>query len=84
MFKVCEQKCDQCLFTPDRIVSKARMQEILAECERKDIHFVCHKATIEGEDVCCKGFYDARTSQLMRIAQRLNKVEFVKVEEFEG
>lgn len=76
-FQVCEGKCDQCLFTPQRIVSAARMRGILNECRQQDIHFVCHKASIAGRDVCCRGFYETQTSQMIRIAQRLNMVEFV-------
>lgn len=76
-FQVCEGKCDQCLFSKDRIVSAERVREILAECEEQDTHFTCHKATIEDRHVCCRGFYDTRTSQGIRIAQRLGMVEFV-------
>jgi hypothetical protein len=76
-FQVCEGKCDQCLFTKDRIVSAARMRNILQGCRQQDIHFVCHKASIAGRDVCCRGFYDTQTSQMIRIAERLNMVEFV-------
>lgn len=75
--EVCEGKCDQCLFTKNRIVSAARVREILRECQQNDTHFTCHKATIAGRDVCCKGFYETRTSRLIRIAQRLNMVRFV-------
>ena len=79
MFKVCESKCAQCLFTPERIVSKTRMANILKECAQKDTHFICHKSK-PGESVCCRGFYDTQTSNLMRIAQCLGAVEFVAVE----
>jgi hypothetical protein len=77
MFEVCAEKCDQCLFSKNRIVRPGRMQEILKDCAKKDTHFVCHKASIAGRDTCCKGFYDTQTSQLMRIAQRLKMVKFV-------
>lgn len=79
MFKVCEEKCTKCLFTKDRVVSKERMADILAECARNNTHFICHEASIAGEEVCCRGFYDTQTSNLMRIAQRLNMVAFVTV-----
>jgi hypothetical protein len=79
MFKVCESKCAQCLFTPERIVSKTRMQDILQDCAKRDTHFICHKSK-DGESVCCRGFYDTKTSNLMRIAQRLGAVQFVSVE----
>jgi len=75
MFKVCKKRCDQCLFSENRIVSPERAAEVLQECEKKDSHFICHKY----RDVCCKGFYDADpgATNLMRIAGRLGAVEFV-------
>jgi len=75
VFKVCETKCDQCLFSKDKIVSNARMKEVLAECRSNDSHFICHKT----EDTCCRGFFDTRTSQMIRIAGRLNMIEFVQI-----
>ena len=77
-FNVCKEKCDQCLFTDERIVSKKRMVQIIKECRQQDTHFQCHKGTIAGKDICCKGFYDTQTTNLIRIAQRLNMVRFVE------
>ena len=77
MFKVKKEKCDQCLFTEKRIVRKGRMREILSDCKQSDSHFICHKSSIEGGSDCCKGFYDTQDSQMIRIAQRFNAVEFV-------
>lgn len=81
MFKVCEKKCDQCLFTNERIVRKGRVAEILKECEAKDTYFVCHKASFAGEEICCAGFYDRNpmASNLMRIAHRLGMVKRVPI-----
>jgi hypothetical protein len=79
MFKVCVEKCDQCLFSLNKIVSDDRRAEILEECKSKDSHFICHKATLDGQNLCCRGFYDTQTSQLIRIAGRLNCIEFVPV-----
>lgn len=79
--KVMEKQCNECLFSKNRIVTTTRMRSILAECARKDSHFICHKATQEGEDVCCRGFYDTQPpSQLMRIAGRLNMIRFVPLQ----
>lgn len=77
MFKVCETECNQCLFSKNRIVSAERVKEVLKNCEKKDAHFICHKASNKDEDICCRGFYDKKTSNLIRIAQRLNAIEFV-------
>jgi len=77
MLEVKSQQCDQCLFSKNRIVSSKRMKDILQGCARKDTHFICHKATIENKDVVCRGFFDNRTSQLIRIAGRLNAIKFI-------
>lgn len=88
MFQVCAKRCDQCLFSPNRIVTVARMRKILAQAKRDDQHFICHKHTLRHLDgnateqeanVCCKGFYDRDPSatNLMRIAGRLSMVQFV-------
>lgn len=74
---VCEKQCDQCLLSPNRVVRKERVADVLKNCRKKDSHFICHKATIAGHEVVCRGFYDSQTSQMIRIAQRLNAIEFV-------
>lgn len=75
--KVKKECCGQCLFGKDKIVSNQRRKEILNDCRQNDNHFICHKATINDEDICCKGFYDSQTSNMIRISQRLNMVQFV-------
>ena len=77
MFKVKNECCGQCLFGKDKIVSSERKRSSLKDCRQNDNHFICHKATIENKDVCCKGFYDTQTSGMIRVASRLNLVEFV-------
>jgi hypothetical protein len=80
-FKVMEQRCDECLFGKDKIVSNARRSEILRSLDREDSYFICHKATIAGTRVACRGDFDQRgCGQLGRIAGRLNAVEFVAIE----
>lgn len=79
MFQVTERKCSQCLFSPNKIVSDERRRDVLDECRRKDSYFICHKSSIARGEVCCRGFYDTQNSQMMRIARRLNAVEFVPV-----
>lgn len=84
MFHVYEQRCDECLFTPERIVTSRRMAQVLAKCAATDTHFICHKSTIHDDgNVCCRGFYDRDpyASNYMRIAGRLGLVEFVPLPE---
>lgn len=85
-FQVQTEKCDQCLFGPNRIVPVSRMRAILASCKRDDGHFICHKSTVQGGNVCCRGFYDANpeATNLMRIAARLKVIRFVKIEDETG
>lgn len=84
--KVCAQRCDQCLFSRRRIVSTSRMRAILADCQRDDTPFECHKHTIrrrDGEDtggvVVCRGFYDRDplSTTLLRMGAALGLVTFV-------
>lgn len=79
MFKVYEESCNNCLLSKDRIVSGARVKDILQECKTKQIHFICHKASVDEKDICCRTFYDkfGHYSQMIRIAERLKMVEFV-------
>jgi hypothetical protein len=71
--KVCIERCNQCLFGPTPIVGPERIKQVLNKCEREGAHFICHKT----DDTVCKGFYDTSTSQGIRIARRLDMVEFV-------
>jgi hypothetical protein len=81
MFEVCEKRCDQCLFSANKIVSDSRKTKLLKEIARAQSYFVCHKATINGKETCCRGFYDTMggASQMVRIAERLSAVKFVEV-----
>lgn len=77
MFEVKKEKCDQCLYGKNKLVSDERRKQILSDCSKNDSHFICHKATIDKKDVCCRGFYDASSTNLIRISGRLNMIEFV-------
>lgn len=85
MMKVYSECCKNCLLSKDRIVSPQKAKEIVKGCLETQDYFICHKSSIEGldtgegGDIMCKSFHDqfAEHSQLYRIAQRLNVVEFV-------
>lgn len=78
MFKVMAERCAECLYGRNKIVSNARRTQILREITRKDSHFICHKATLAGQEACCRGDWDQRGGgQMGRIAGRLNLVRFV-------
>lgn len=79
---MCAKRCDQCLFSSAKIVDDARKADVLRTCAEEDRHFICHKFSIAegpGTQVCCRGFYDQdpAATNLMRIAGRLDAVEFV-------
>ena len=84
-FKVAQEKCNQCLLTQNKIVDDARRKQIIRDCLRKDRYFICHKATLAGQEVCCRGFFDAYRNDitLSRAAQIFNAVEYVDVEHLE-
>jgi hypothetical protein len=77
-FKVMSERCNQCLYGSDKIVSNDRRKELLRELDGRDNYFICHKSTIAGGKVCCRGDFDQRGGgKLGRIAQWLGVVEFV-------
>lgn len=82
MFEVQKERCNECLFSENKIVSDKRRKQILNECKRDDNHFTCHKATLKGLEVCCSGFHEAfpAVGNLHRIAQRLQAIRFVKID----
>lgn len=78
--KVYKECCGNCLLSPDAIVSNKRRKEIIQSCVQDQIHFICHKASMNNEDVCCKSFFDklGHQSQMIRIAERMNMIEYVE------
>lgn len=77
-FKICAHKCDQCLFSPNRVVPKRRAAQIIRSCLKRDRWFQCHKFT---EKVCCRGFWDAHKRDVwpLRVAQMfLEAVTWIK------
>ncbi len=84
-FKVMDRRCDQCLYGDNKIVSDARRKQLLRDTVGQDNHFLCHKATIVGEDVCCRGDFDAHGGgHLGRIAGRFGMIEVVSADEYEA
>lgn len=80
MLKVYKECCNNCLLSDNRIVSPKRVKEIIQDCSKKQTHFICHKASIEEKEIIFKKFYDSfgYKSQMVRIAERLNSIEFIK------
>jgi hypothetical protein len=80
MLKVYKECCGNCLLSKDRIVSPKRAKDLLKEIEEKQSYFVCHKASMKSEEIVCKNFFDklGHQSQIIRIAERLNAVQFIE------
>ena len=78
--KVYKECCGNCLLSKDRIVSGARVKEIIQGCAKDQSYFICHKASMNNDDVVCKTFFDrlGHVSQMIRIAERMNMVEFIE------
>jgi hypothetical protein len=75
MMKVKKEQCAECLFGPNPIVPPSRKDQLLRKLKREDSHFICHKSP-EGEKHTCHASYQMMP-QLVRIAGRLNALEFV-------
>lgn len=81
VFKEC---CKNCLLSEDRIVSPKRAKDLIKECTSTDNHFICHKASKNGEEIICNKFFQTiRNSQMIRIAERLNVLDFVEQTDIE-
>lgn len=75
---VCKKRCNQCLFSKNKIVSNERKKEILQQCKDKEEHFICHKGSLKGKNVMCKGFFDSKyQTPMQQVAQRLNMLTYI-------
>jgi hypothetical protein len=84
MLLVMAKRCDQCLFSSARVVSQARVDDILDHCASVDTHFVCHKSTAKNDrGVMCRGDWDRDSDRtlVMRLAKHLGVVQFVAEED---
>lgn len=60
--------CNECLTTKSRIVSGERAAEIVKGCRRDDVHFQCHKGSLAGVNIHCRGVHDLAPSRAYRFA----------------
>lgn len=78
LFQVKATRCDSCLFTPERLVPGSRAAQIIKDCESKGTHFICHKGSLIGHNICCREFFDRKDTLVVRLALALGKVVFVE------
>lgn len=57
-YLLASKRCNECLYSPNKIVSNHRRGQILTVCRAERRHFVCHKAR-GGPIVTCRGWHDA-------------------------
>jgi hypothetical protein len=76
-FRVAHKRCNECLYTKNKIVGDARKEGLLEGCRTSGKYFICHKATLQGRGVVCRGFFDEENNAACQVAQRLGLVEFV-------
>lgn len=65
------RQCGQCLMSRQRVVSGERAAEIIRDCRARGTHFQCHKGTIAGINLHCRGYHDRFGSQAAQFAERL-------------
>lgn len=81
MFKVMSRPCDQCLLTPERIVSGRRAAEIIRQTRAQNCHFVCHKSPKgRNNEIACRAHHDLGIGQMSRIAGRMGWIEEIDPE----
>lgn len=86
LVKVYSECCKNCLLSEDSIVSPERRKDLIDECKKKQKYFICHKASMKGEEeIICHKFYKelGQHSQAIRLAERLKMVGFVPQEDTE-
>lgn len=83
VLEVMEKRCNQCLFSKNKIVSDKRKEEILRDASAKDTYFTCHKASLVNRNVVCKGFNDEVGTLATRLAALYGFVKRVPIEELE-
>lgn len=77
---VCEKACDECLFSPNKLVNEARKREILKQCYKSGTYFICHKATLAGRAVICRRFAESKDgagNTALRVAQHFGLIRYV-------
>ncbi len=74
--RVAEKRCDECLFTKNKIVSDSRKAEVLTKCRESQTYFICHKSN-GGPAVVCRGFFDEAPNRACHMARVLRIVQFV-------
>lgn len=78
-FRICAERCDECLFSKDKIVSERRKKEVIRDARQGQGYFICHKVSLRDQNGCCRGFFDSYgyDIQIYQIASRLGFVIWI-------
>lgn len=57
------------------------LEELVEQCLQEDKYFECHKGTIVGEHLVCRGFWNKHKNDVLplRLAQMFELVEYVEI-----
>lgn len=78
-FLVCAKRCDQCLFSSNKIVNEQRKDQLLTDCAKTGRYFICHKSKAK-TPVVCRGFFDSVKNVACQVYARLGLVLLVNPE----
>lgn len=76
---MCDRMCDTCIFRPGNLMHlrEGRVEQMVGEAERGGQAIVCHK-TLNGDNACCRGFFDKHKTALLQIAERMEVIQYVR------
>lgn len=72
-----KEMCPTCIFRPGNKMhlEPGRLRDLVDQALRDDTAIVCHD-TLEGDNAVCRGFYDHHSTNPLRMAERLNLIEW--------
>jgi hypothetical protein len=85
MFKVQKNMCSTCIYRPD---SPLDLEELESQVADKyggfEAYRQCHHDQSKNNGACCRGFWNKDKFQLGQVAQRLDMVQEVEVDDLNG
>lgn len=85
--RVCEERCDTCIFGPRSPISAERRRDYEQTWRRRDTFQNCHKGTVTGDRaLMCRGFYDYCKATgweplAIQLGEAFGRLDFVPVPE---
>ena len=66
VLRIMARRCNECLYSRNKIVSDRERDHVLKVCELTETHFICHKASNAGHDVMCRGHWERTKYSTLR------------------